>query len=109
MNASLLRRIAFAVLTIVAITTAAIAVPPPPGPGRRMDRGVLRQSVAERPARADPHRSGDQLRLGRRLARPQIPPDNFSVRWTRTLSFDAGRYRFTTTPMTACASSWTGN
>ena len=27
----------------------------------------------------------------------QIPGDYFSVRWTRTLMFDAGRYRFTTT------------
>jgi hypothetical protein len=27
----------------------------------------------------------------------QIPPDNFSVRWTRSLQFEAGRYRFTTT------------
>jgi hypothetical protein len=26
----------------------------------------------------------------------QIPPDNFSVRWTRTIRFDAGEYRFTT-------------
>jgi len=34
---------------------------------------------------------------GHRLARPQIQPDWFSVRWTRTLWFDAGRYRFTTT------------
>jgi len=25
---------------------------------------------------------------------PQIPPDNFSARWTRTASFDAGTYRF---------------
>ncbi len=25
---------------------------------------------------------------------PQVPPDNFSVRWTRTVSFDAGTHRF---------------
>jgi hypothetical protein len=25
---------------------------------------------------------------------PRVPPDNFSVRWTRTLRFDAGYYRF---------------
>jgi len=27
---------------------------------------------------------------------PRIPADQFSVRWTRTMYFDAGRYRFTT-------------
>jgi len=27
---------------------------------------------------------------------PGFPPDGFSVRWTRTASFDGGRYRFTT-------------
>ena len=27
----------------------------------------------------------------------RIPPDNFSVSWTRTVGFEPGRYRFTTT------------
>jgi hypothetical protein len=28
---------------------------------------------------------------------PQVPPDRFSVRWTRTLAFDEGVHEFTTT------------
>lgn len=31
---------------------------------------------------------------GRGSPDPRIPSDNFTARWTRTLNFDAGRYRF---------------
>ncbi|MHB9034394.1 MAG: PA14 domain-containing protein [Anaerolineae bacterium] len=34
---------------------------------------------------------------GQSAPAPQVPTDHFSVRWTRTLAFDEGSYRFTAT------------
>ena len=46
----------------------------------------------------DPHRRRGRLRLGRRLAGDGVPADNFSARWTKSLTLDeAGTYKFTVT------------
>jgi hypothetical protein len=40
---------------------------------------------------------------------PQLAADNFSARWTRSLNFTAGAYRFYARATTGCASGWTAN
>ena len=96
MNARRLRPVAFAVLTLVTVVTAA-ALPRSVGAA---DAAWLGEYYANPwlmgpPAliREDGNISFD---WGGGSPAPQIPADNFSVRWTRTLAFDAGRYRFTT-------------
>ena len=69
---------------------------PAPTAWRPLARRVFRQPLALRLAGHGARRPGDRLQLERQSAAPQIPQDNFSVRWTRTSTFDAGRYRFTT-------------
>jgi hypothetical protein len=98
MNAKPLRPIAFAVLILVAVTTAAITLPRSVAAA---DTGWLGEYYAN-PWLAGPpalirQDANIDFDWGAGSPAPQIPPDNFSVRWTRTLDLDAGRYRFTTT------------
>jgi hypothetical protein len=97
MNAKRLRPIAFAVLMLVAVTVAAVAVPRSAGAD---DNRWLGEYYANPYLMGPPALIREDATInfdwsGASPA-PQIPQVNFSVRWTRTLTFDAGRYRFTT-------------
>jgi len=97
MNAKRLRMVGFAVLLLVAVTAAASAGP---RSAAADDGGWLGEYYA------NPYLMGPPALIRQDATinfdwsgsspAPQIPQDNFSVRWTRTLTFDAGRYRFTT-------------
>jgi hypothetical protein len=98
MNARLFRPVAFAVALLVSVTAAVTGAPRAAGAADGVWLGEYYANpwLSGPPAliRQDPEINFD---WGAGSPAPQIPPDNFSVRWTRTLTLDAGRYRFTTT------------
>jgi hypothetical protein len=98
MNAKLFRPVALAILLLVAVTIAATDVPRSAGAA---DAGWLGEYYANAWLMGPPAMIREDASIsfdwGAGSPAPQLPPDNFSVRWTRTLTLDAGRYRFTTT------------
>jgi hypothetical protein len=97
MNAKRSRTVVIAVLMLVAVTMAAVAVP---RTAAADDGGWLGEYYANPWLMGPPALIREDSKIdfdwdGDSPA-PQVPEDYFSVRWTRTLNFEAGRYRFTT-------------
>jgi hypothetical protein len=97
MNARRSRSVEFAVLTLVTVMIAAFAVPHSAAAADAAWLGEYYPNPWLMGPPAQIREDGNiNFNWGGGSPASQIPADNFSVRWTRTLTFDAGRYRFTT-------------
>ncbi len=97
MNASRMRRLALVLPLLLVLLLSGVVGP---APVRAADTVWLGEYYANPWLMGPPvvvrEDSEVNFNWGTGSPDPLVPADNFSVRWTRKLAFEAGRYRFTT-------------